>query len=98
MVGGELIEVEVAYALPDRQVVVPVRVEAGTRVVDAIRQSGILRRFPEIDLSDSKVGIFGRRVPVDQVLLASDRIEIYRPLLADPKVARRQRARQPRTL
>jgi len=96
MVVAEWIDVDVAYALPDRQRVVPVRVAAGTRVVDAIRQSGILAQFPQIDLSQAKLGIFGRKVPGDQVVSAGDRIEIYRALVADPKAARRQRAGQAR--
>lgn len=94
MGAAEGLDVQVAYALPDRQVVVPVRVEAGARTVDAIRQSGILAQFPQIDLSRAKLGIYGRRVSGDHVVSAGDRIEIYRALLADPKTARRQRAGQ----
>jgi len=93
---AEAVDVQVAYALPDRQLVVPVRVEAGTRVTDAIRQSGILAQCPQIDLSQAKLGIYGRRVPGDHIVSAGDRIEIYRALVADPKTARRQRAGQAR--
>ncbi len=96
MGAAEGLDVQVAYALPDRQLVLPVRVAAGTRVVDAIRQSGILAQFPQIDLSRAKLGIYGRRVPGDHVVSAGDRIEIYRALVADPKTARRQRAGQAR--
>ena len=94
MGAAEGLDVQVAYALPERQVVVPVRVEAGTRAVDAIRQSGILAQFPQIDLSRAKLGIYGSRVSGDHVVSAGDRIEIYRALVADPKTARRQRAGQ----
>lgn len=92
MESGEPIDVEVAYALPERQAVIPVRVAAGSRVVDAIRQSGILQLFPGIGLSDAKLGIFSRRVKPEDIVNPGDRIEIYRPLLADPKTVRRQRA------
>lgn len=85
--------VAVAYALPERQVVATLRVAGGTSVDEAIRQSGILRQFPEIDLATCKVGIFGKSVPHDQLLNDGDRVEIYRPLLIDPKEARRQRAK-----
>nr|WP_207281027.1 RnfH family protein [Thiocystis violacea] len=65
---------------------------AGTRVKEAIEQSGMLSRFPEIDLDLNKVGIFGKLVKLDQPLAEGDRIEIYRPLIADPKASRQRRA------
>lgn len=87
-----LITVEVAYARPDVQVIFPVEVNAGATVVEALELSGITERFPEIDLAQSKVGIFGKLTQPGTVLRDRDRIEIYRPLIADPKEVRRQRA------
>jgi putative ubiquitin-RnfH superfamily antitoxin RatB of RatAB toxin-antitoxin module len=87
-----LIQVEVAYARPERQVIVAVQVPAGADVTAAIAGSGLLGRFPEIDLARQKVGIFGRLVELDAPLREGDRVEIYRPLIADPKEVRKQRA------
>lgn len=84
--------VEVAYALPKQQVVLPVKVAEGTTAEQAIQFSGILARFPEIDLAENKVGVFGKLGKPDTVLREHDRVEIYRPLIADPKEVRRQRA------
>ena len=94
MAAVEPISIEVIYALPERQRVIALRVEAGTCVTDAIRQSGILVEYPEIDLAQAKIGIFSRRVDPHSALRDGDRIEIYRPLIADPKSARRERARR----
>lgn len=91
-----MIRVEVAYARPDRQRIVPLVVPAGTTVDSALRQSEIDRDFPEIDLDNAKVGIFGKITRRDTVLRPRDRIEIYRPLIADPKEVRRQRAARSR--
>jgi putative ubiquitin-RnfH superfamily antitoxin RatB of RatAB toxin-antitoxin module len=88
-----LIRVEVAYALPDEQVIVPLEVPAGTSAEEAIRRSGILERFPDIDLDRQKVGIFSRPVGRGETLHEHDRVEIYRPLQVDPKEMRRSRAR-----
>ena len=88
--------VEVVYAMRGEQVLLSLKVSPGTTVCEAIAQSGIARRFPQIDPAHSKVGVFGRLVKPDRVLQAGDRVEIYRPLIADPKEARRQRARQKR--
>jgi uncharacterized protein len=93
MAAAEPIDIEVVYALPDRQRVLPVRVAVGTRVGAAIRQSGILNEFPQIDLAHARLGIFSRRVQSDEPVKQGDRIEIYRLLLADPKSVRRERAR-----
>lgn len=90
----ELIRVEVAYARPDEQVIMTVDVPEGTEIQEAIQRSGILERFSEIDLNENKVGIFGKAKPTSQTLRAGDRIEIYRPLIADPKESRRQRAKE----
>jgi hypothetical protein len=87
------IRVEVVYASPARQRLLTIHVPSGTTVAEAIRRCGILNEFPEIDLARVGVGIFSRRVSLEHVLRADDRIEIYRPLLADPKSARRVRAR-----
>ena len=87
------INVEVVYALPERQVLLTLRVAPGTTVHEAIEQSGIALRFPGID-AGGRLGIFGRRVKRDVVLKDGDRIEIYRPLIADPKDSRRRRVRR----
>lgn len=91
--GNERFRVEVVYALAERQVLLSVDVEAGTTVRLAIEQSGIAGHFPGLDLEKSPVGIFGRRVKPETLVRDGDRIEIYRPLIADPKALRRQRAR-----
>lgn len=88
------IRVEVAYALPMKQTLVPLTLAAGSTVEQAIRGSGILARHPEIDLAHCKVGIYGHLVALDAVLADGARIEIYRPLLIDPRDLRRQRAEQ----
>ena len=84
--------VQVAYATPARQEVVEVTVAAGATIEDAIRDSGILARFPEIDLSRSRVGIYGEPARLQDPVQDGDRVEIYRPLQADPKDIRRARA------
>ena len=91
-VNSEEILVEVAYALPEQQVILPVKLHAGSNVESAIQQSGILTKFPEINLAENKVGIFGKLSKLDAELRNRDRVEIYRPLIADPKEVRRQRA------
>ena len=94
-----MIEVEVVYALPDRQLRYAVRRPAPLTVRAAIEACGVLRDAPEIDLATGKVGVFGKAVGLDAVLASGDRVEIYRPLVADPKEARRRRvseARRPR--
>lgn len=86
------IMVEVAYALPKQQLIIPVNVAEGTTAEAAVLASGIMEKFPEIDLAANKLGIFGKLVKSDTVLRHLDRVEIYRPLIADPKEVRRQRA------
>ncbi len=88
----EQITVEVAYALPRRQLILELRVDEGTTAEQAIRDSGILQQFPEIDLDSNKVGIFGKPCKLADTLRNGDRVEIYRPLIADPKEIRKQRA------
>jgi hypothetical protein len=88
----ETINVEVAYAIPEKQVIIPVNVDVGTTIGGAIVQSGIMMEFPDLDIENSQVGIFGKVAPMTKVLADGDRVEIYRPLKADPKEVRRQRA------
>ena len=90
--AGELIEVEVIYAEPLRQVAIQLRLAPGSTLQHALDASGIIRSFPEIDLGKCKVGIYGKLARPDSVLSARDRVEIYRPLLADPKDIRKLRA------
>jgi putative ubiquitin-RnfH superfamily antitoxin RatB of RatAB toxin-antitoxin module len=86
--------VEVVYALPARQALLRVRLAEGATVEDAIRASGVLEAFPEIDLARNKVGIFSKLVKLDEKVRDRDRVEIYRPLIADPKEVRRKRAEE----
>lgn len=92
MVDEQLTLVEIAYAKPEKQVILALHVREGTTLEQAITESGILRKFPEINLENTKVGIFGKVCKLNHVLLEGDRIEIYRPLITDPKEHRRQRA------
>jgi len=87
-----IIDVEVAYATPEQQVLVELKVPEGATVEQAIHTSGLLKQFPEIAWVDIKVGIFGSVCRLDQSVRQGDRVEIYRPLIHDPKEARRQRA------
>ncbi|WP_455221951.1 RnfH family protein [Kaarinaea lacus] len=86
--------VEVAYAKPEVQVIIPLFVDKGTTLEQAIQLSGVLEDFPEIDLNKNKMGIFSKIAKKDTVLREKDRVEIYRPLIADPKEVRKQRAAQ----
>lgn len=88
------IQVEVAYALPDQFFLKKITLAAGCNVQSAILQSGILQQFTDIDLRENKVGIFSRPAKLSDLLNDGDRVEIYRPLLADPKEIRRKRAEQ----
>ncbi len=99
MNNAESIEIEVAYALPDKQKIITVKVPAGTTAMEAAELSGIVAEFPDIDLASAKMGIFGKHLgtkgmagPEEYQVQARDRIEIYRPLLIDPKEIRRRRA------
>jgi putative ubiquitin-RnfH superfamily antitoxin RatB of RatAB toxin-antitoxin module len=89
-----MIHIEVAYALPDIQMLVPLSVEDGATVETAIRQSGLLAKFPEIDLATAKLGIWNKACELSATLREKDRVEIYRPLIADPKEVRRKRAEE----
>jgi putative ubiquitin-RnfH superfamily antitoxin RatB of RatAB toxin-antitoxin module len=87
-----MIGVEVAYALPHEQAIIPLEVPEGTTVAEAARRSGIADRFQGIDLDHADFGIFGKVVPATQTLGPGERVEIYRPLVADPKEVRKARA------
>ncbi len=90
MTNSEII-VEVAYALPKEQVIVPIKVNEGITAEQAIKSSGIMAKYPEIDLAVNKVGIFGKLTKLDAPLRHLDRVEIYRALISDPKEVRKQR-------
>jgi putative ubiquitin-RnfH superfamily antitoxin RatB of RatAB toxin-antitoxin module len=94
MTESEMIEVEVAYALPEKQKIYGLLVEKGTTALVAAKQSAVCKDFNVADLDSAKMGVFGQtiKVPAEYVLQAGERVEIYRPLIADPKAARRQRA------
>lgn len=92
------ITVEVAYARPEQQWLESVTLPVGATAFEAIQQSGLLTQCPEIDLAQNRIGIFGREVALEQVLQAGERVEIYRPLLADPKEVRRKLAAQGKTM
>jgi putative ubiquitin-RnfH superfamily antitoxin RatB of RatAB toxin-antitoxin module len=88
------IMVEVAYALPGEQLIIPITMPLEVNAEAAIRASGILNKFPEIDLNVNQIGIFGKLSKLDAPLRNLDRVEIYRPLIADPKEVRKQRAEE----
>jgi len=88
------INIEVVYALPDEQLLLRKSVPGGTTVAEAIQASGMLGKHPEIDLDKNKLGIFGKLTKPETVLRDRDRVEIYRPLIADPKEIRRKRAEE----
>ena len=88
------INIEVVYALPSEQILLRKSVPAGTSVAEGVRLSGMLDKHPEIDLDRNKLGIFGKLTKADAVVRDKDRIEIYRPLIADPKEVRRKRAEE----
>jgi putative ubiquitin-RnfH superfamily antitoxin RatB of RatAB toxin-antitoxin module len=92
------IQVEVAWATPQRQLIVPVTVPAGTSAAEAVRLSGIERELGEEGLAERPLGVFGKRVKPAHVLAEGDRVEIYRPLKADPKVVRRELAAMGKTM
>jgi hypothetical protein len=86
--------VEIAYALRERQALVAIEIEEGATIEEAILRSGVLADFPEIELKRAKVGIFGRPAALEERVRDGDRVEIYRPLIADPKDMRRRKAGQ----
>ena len=89
-----MLEIEIVYGLADRQVLKGMTVTEGTTVREAALQSGLEVEFPKLDLQQAPLGIFGKAVKDKTVLRDGDRIEVYRPLLIDPKEARRKRAGQ----
>lgn len=91
---SETIYIEIAYALQKEQDLLKRQIASGTTAEQAIRDSGLLEKHPEIDLGKNKIGIFGKLAKLDTVLRDKDRIEIYRPLIADPKEVRKKRAEE----
>lgn len=94
MEDADKMEVEVCFALPAEQTVLGVRLDRGATVQQAIEQSGILKQHPEIDLGVNKIGVFGKLARPDTELQPGDRVEIYRPLIADPKESRRKKVEE----
>ncbi|MCC1497052.1 RnfH family protein [Alcanivorax sp. 1008] len=94
--NDELLNVEVVYALPDRQKLISLRVPVGATMYDAVQQSGIIGFFPELDIEHSSMGVFSKveANPKGRVLAEGERVEIYRPLIIDPKDNRKARAKQ----
>ena len=88
----ETIRIEVVYALPERQEVLPLSLPSGSTVLQAVEASGLPAQYPEIDVAKGKYGIYSKLARLDTVLRDRDRVEIYRPLIADPKEVRKQRA------
>ena len=91
---SDKINIEVVYALANEQILLKRSMPTGTTVTEAIQASGVLDKHPEIDLANNKLGIFGKLTKADAVVRDKDRIEIYRPLIADPKEVRRKRAEE----
>ena len=89
---AESLSIEIAYALPQKQELVQLKLPAGSTVQQAIEASGLKQKHPEIDLAKNKVGVFGKLSKLDTPLRDRDRVEIYRPLIADPKEVRKKRA------
>ena len=89
---AEILNVEVCYALPEKQLLIPLKLPEGATLQQALEASGILEKHPEIDLKKNKFGIWNKLSKLDAALRDKDRIEIYRPLIADPKEVRKQRA------
>jgi putative ubiquitin-RnfH superfamily antitoxin RatB of RatAB toxin-antitoxin module len=91
---AETLHVEVVYALPQRQELVKLMLPLGSTLQQAVEASGLLQRYPEIDLAKLRAGIYGKLSKPDAVLRDRDRVEIYRPLIADPKAVRKKRAEE----
>lgn len=87
-----MINVEVAYALPERQALLKIQVPVGATALEAAQRSGITEKFEGVDLDNAKLGIFSKLVSPTQELKEGDRVEVYRPLIADPKEVRKARA------
>ena len=93
-----MIQVEVVYGLTEEQALLSIDVPEGSEVKEVILASNILEQFPEIDLDKVKVGLFGKLTKMDQIVRPRDRVEIYRPLIADPKEVRKRRAAEGKRL
>jgi putative ubiquitin-RnfH superfamily antitoxin RatB of RatAB toxin-antitoxin module len=89
---AEMISIEVCYPLPQKQELVSLQLPLGSTLLQALEASGLLQKYPEIDLKKNKFGIFAKLSKAESVLRDKDRVEIYRPLIADPKEVRKQRA------
>ena len=89
------IRIEVAYATPEKQLIIALDTDDGTTVSQAIERSGIHDQFPGMEVDPARIGIFGRKATMEQVLRDGDRVESYRPRISDPKEARRKRAKKP---
>lgn len=98
MATPDTFTVEVIYPLPHEQLLMKVRVPTGSSIRDGIQASGILTHYPELNLETLEAGIFGKLAKLDTPLRERDRIEIYRPLIADPKAVRKQRAAEGKTM
>lgn len=98
MDNRNLITVEVVYLAPQKQATINLNVPENTHLIEAIKHSGILEKFPEIDLAQNKVGTFGKLLPLETPLKNEDRVEIYRPLLIDPKEKRLLQVKRERLL
>ena len=96
MASNEALQVQVVYALPDRQASVSIQLMPGATVTDAVTRSGLLKKFPDAATRPLACAIFGRAVPLDHQLRDGDRVEILRPLLVDPKQSRRAAAERSR--
>ena len=88
------IKIEVVYALPHEQTLLKLEVPEKTTIADAIKLSGLMEKYPEIDLEKGKFGLYGKLSKTDVVLREKDRVDIYRPLIADPKEVRKKRAEE----
>ncbi len=95
---AESLSIEVAYALPQKQELMHLMLPVGSTVLQAIEASGLRQKYPEIDLAKNKVGVFGKLAKLDTPLRDRDRVEIYRPLIADPKEVRRKRAEEGKSM
>jgi hypothetical protein len=96
--ANDMLRIEVVYALPERQKVISLRLPAGSTVQQAVEQSGLLVTHPEVNLAQNKLGIYAKLVKPDATLRDRDRVEIYRPLIADPKEVRRKRAAEDKAM
>jgi len=92
------IMVELVYALPEEQTLLAFEIDEGATAEDVIKKSGILEQYPELDLTKNKIGLFSKLIKLDHLMREKDRIEIYRPLIADPKEIRKKRAAEGKAL